>query len=232
MTALAARGLRIDRPGFALGPIDLEIAAGEALLAFGPSLAGKTALLKALVGLAPARGTVRIGTVEVSLSDPPPLEPLRVQVGMVFQNDALFDSLTVRENVAVPLLRRGIADAGPRVAQALADVGLTEAADKLPEQLSGGMRKRAGLARALAVEPSVLLVDEPLAGLDPGTQKRIASLLGAARDRGCALLIAVADPSALWDVCGQAIALEHGQIIARGPSERVRADAAQLLGAA
>lgn len=232
MTGLAARGLRVTRGTFALGPLDLEVAPGEALLIFGPSLAGKTALLKALVGLAPAQGRVRVGDVEVDLATARVDDRLRSQVGMVFQNDALFDALTVAENVGLPLERRGVRDADIRIREALRGVGLTDAAQKLPEQLSGGMRKRAGIARALATDAPVLLVDEPLAGLDPGTQDRIADLLLDLRERGRALVIAVADPAALWRVCGHALALDAGQVIASGPCAEVRRAAGALLGAA
>jgi len=226
------RELRIDVPGFGLGPLSFDVENGQALLVFGPSRAGKTALLKALVGFAPARGQVRVEGAEVDLAKPTGIDALRSHAGMVFQNDALFDALTVRENVAEPLRRRRISDAGIRITQALNDVGLLDAANKLPEQLSGGMRKRAGLARAFAMDPAVLLVDEPLAGLDPGTQKRIASLLAAARARGRALVIAVADPAPLWGLADSALALEDGRIVAHGKPDDVRRAAAPLLGAA
>ena len=174
---LHVRRLALSRPGFSLGPLDLDVEAGHALLVFGPALAGKTALLKALVGLTPASGQVQLDGLELDLAAPVGLEKIRADVGMVFQNDALFDSLTVQENVGQPLRHRHVEDADIRIAKALADVGLSDAASKLPEQLSGGMRKRAGLARALAADPGLLLVDEPLADLDPGTQLRIARLL-------------------------------------------------------
>jgi len=229
---LAVRALTLRRPGFSLGPLSFDVAPGEALLVFGPSQAGKTQLLKALVGLAPASGQVCVDGIELSLAASTGWADLRARVGMVFQNDALFDSLSVRDNVALPIVRRGGRDDDPRIDALVAEVGLQGHGHKRPAQLSGGMRKRAGLARALAAAPPVLLIDEPLAGLDPGSQRRIAALLADVRDAGHALVVAVADPAPLWPLCRRALALDGGAVVAHGSAEAVRAAAAQLLGAA
>jgi len=173
----------------ALDGVSLDLPPGTQALVLGPSGAGKTVLLKSLAGLVPeARASVRWdgGPVE---------EGRQAAFGMVFQGDALFDSATVRENVEYPLLRRGAppGEAAARAGEALAQVGLEGAADRLPEALSGGMRKRAGLARALVARPEVLLLDDPLAGLDPLTAHGVAALVLRAA-QGRTLLVAAPEP--------------------------------------
>jgi phospholipid/cholesterol/gamma-HCH transport system ATP-binding protein len=227
---LQASGLALRGDDFSLGPIDLQARAGEALLVFGPARGGKSPLLKALVGLTPGTGRVTLGETTVELGGAAVLDALRLQVGMVFQNDALFDALTVRENIALPLRGRSGPDADMRITEVLEQVGLTDAADKRPEQLSGGMRKRAGLARALVTRPSLLLIDEPLAGLDPGNQLRVVRLLEQALQAGAAMVVAVADPTPLWNSCSGALALEAGRVVASGRALDVREQARALLG--
>ena len=187
---LAAKDLTVrfqDRP--ALDGLSLELPAGAQALVLGRSGAGKTVLLKALAGLVPqAHPAVRWDGEAVSARR-------QAAFGMVFQGDALFDSATVRQNVEYPLLRRGASpvEAAVRAVEALEEVGLLEAADRLPETLSGGMRKRAGLARALVARPEVLLLDDPLAGLDPLTAHGVAELVLRAA-RGRTLVVAAPEP--------------------------------------
>ncbi|MBU6221118.1 MAG: ABC transporter ATP-binding protein [Planctomycetes bacterium] len=171
-----------------LRDIDLEIPAGQTLVVLGESGCGKTVLLKTLIGLVrPTRGSVRFeGRPLDGLSDHE-LAQLRTRYGFVFQNAALFDSLTIADNIAFPLrehTRLGAAEIATIVEELLTEVGLPRsAARKKPVQLSGGMRKRAGLARALALDPPVLLYDEPTTGLDPIMSDVINELILKVRAR-------------------------------------------------
>ncbi|NDC54765.1 MAG: ABC transporter ATP-binding protein [Planctomycetia bacterium] len=171
-----------------LRDIALEVPAGQTLVVLGESGCGKTVLLKTLIGLVrPTSGEVRFeGRVLAGLSDRE-LAQLRTRYGFVFQNAALFDSLTIADNIAFPLrehTRIGAAEIGTVVDELLAEVGLPRsAAGKKPVQLSGGMRKRAGLARALALDPPVLLYDEPTTGLDPIMSDVINELILRVRAR-------------------------------------------------
>lgn len=178
--------LRADRLTVKLGErtvlqdVDCALPMGTRALVLGRSGSGKTTLLKALAGLVPATsGAVRWDGQEVARLSRDERRQRQAAFGFVFQTDALFDSLTVRENVRLPLRRRRVpeAEAQARALEVLRAVGLQDAADALPERLSGGMKKRAGIARALAARPSVLLADDPFAGLDPGTARQVAQVL-------------------------------------------------------
>lgn len=171
----------------AVSDVSLALPAGSQLLVTGPAGSGKTTLLKALAGLIPATtGTVTWDGAR---------EPVKSAFGMVFQSDALFDSMSVLDNVLLPLRKRGVGEeeALERARRALADVGLLEAAAKRPQDLSGGMKKRAGIARAIVARPAVLLADDPFAGLDPVTEAQIARLLLKA-SQGKTLIAALPDP--------------------------------------
>ena len=209
-----------------LGPVTGALGRGV-LLVCGPAQSGKTTLLKALCGLVPlAAGGVSVDGTDLA-GGPEALSATRERIGMVFQNDALFDSLDSLANVALPLLRRGVAkaEAADRAREALAQVGLAGHEKALPERLSGGMRKRLGLARAIVARPRYLLADDPFAGLDPGTVAKVRDLLvGLWGDKG-GLIMVSADPSPLWDVCGEALVLDAGQVAAWGDPKQVRAQA-------
>jgi phospholipid/cholesterol/gamma-HCH transport system ATP-binding protein len=156
-----------------LDGVDLDVARGETLVILGGSGSGKSTLLRCLVGLEqPDRGTVRIQGVDLFHADPLSLSRLRERIGMAFQGGALFGSMTVAENVELPLVEFTEMPAMTRRIVArikLGMVGLEDAMDLYPSELSGGMIKRAALARALALDPDVLFFDEPSAGLDPVT---------------------------------------------------------------
>ena len=208
--------LRGSRP--VLRDVDCTLPPGERVLVLGRSGAGKTTLLKVLAGLTgPTRGRVLWNGEDVAALPPARKRDQQAAFGMVFQTDALFDSLTVRRNVLLPLERRRVppAEAEARADEVLRAVGLADAADALPERLSGGMRKRAGLARALAARPSVLLADDPFAGLDPGTARQVARVLLEVAGGGT-LLVAAPDvppelPLTRW------LVLDEGRVVYDGP---------------
>ncbi len=180
----------------ALSKVTLSLPFGTHALITGEAATGKTTLLKALAALLrPSEGTVRWNEDDVwALTDAQRREK-QALLGFIFQTDALFDSMSVLENVKLPLLRRGLpqTDAEFRAREALEQVNLAAAALKRPEELSGGMKKRAGIARAIVARPDVLLADDPFAGLDPDTEAQIAQLLiDVASDR--TLIAALPDP--------------------------------------
>ena len=151
--------------------MDLTINLGESLAIIGGSGTGKSVTLKLIMGLMSATsGSIKVDGVEITSLNERQLGPHRRKIGMLFQDGALFDSLSVAENVAFPLREAGEKDAAKITAavhEALDDVGLADSKEKLPSALSGGMRKRAALARALVTNPRCILYDEPTAGLDP-----------------------------------------------------------------
>ncbi|MGQ0508183.1 MAG: ABC transporter ATP-binding protein [Myxococcaceae bacterium] len=213
----------------ALVDVSVALPPGSQVLVTGPAGCGKTTLLKALAGLRSLDG----GRVEWAGRDASTLsfDERRVQqgrFGMVFQSDALFDSMTVFENVLLPLRRKMEPDAAKAAAlEALRSVGLDDAVDTYPERLSGGMRKRTGLARALVAQPEVMLADDPLAGLDPATSRQICSLL-ASFARGRTVVIAAPEPLpalhfARW------IVLRRGEIVHDGPPAPTLLDAPEEI---
>ncbi len=180
----------------ALDGVSLEVAPGTKVVIWGPAGSGKTTLLKALAGLhRPSSGHVEWGERDISGLTAAQRRERQAEFGMVFQSDALFDSMTVLGNVLLPLEKRGVpaAEARERANEALHRVGLFAAASKHPEALSGGMKKRCGVARAIVSRPSVLLADDPFAGLDPATEASIAELLLEV-SQGRTLIAALPDP--------------------------------------
>ena len=199
----------------ALNDLSLEFPVGSRTVLWGPAGGGKTSLLKCLTGLvAPTGGQVQWDDVPLTWRDPQQKRDAQIAFGMVFQSDALFDSLTVLENVLLPLRKRRVPEpeAQERAAEAIKRVGLTEAAHKHPENLSGGMKKRAGVARAIVARPQVLLADDPFAGLDPVTERSIAELL-LEISQGRTLIVALPDPVPSLP-SDRAIRLVAGQVAA------------------
>jgi phospholipid/cholesterol/gamma-HCH transport system ATP-binding protein len=165
-----------------LKDINLEVHRGENVVVLGRSGQGKSVTIQCIVGmLVPDAGTLKVFGQEVGNLGEKELKELRMKIGFLFQSGALYDSMTVRENMEFPLTRvlkiSDQAELDTRVDEVLNAVGLTEAADKMPSDLSGGMRKRAGLARTLIIKPEIMLYDEPTTGLDPITSREISKLI-------------------------------------------------------
>ena len=204
-----------------LDGIDLEVAQGETLAILGQSGTGKSVLLKLVVGLQqPDSGSIRIHGQEIAGIDLKAMNTLRLKVGFVFQSAALYDSMTVEENVAFPLRRHahlGDAECRSQVQQLLASVGMEKQLAKMPDQISGGMKKRVGLARALALSPDILLFDEPTTGLDPITSAEISELiLKLQRERKVASIIVTHDVHVAQSVADRLAILRDGKIVAAG----------------
>jgi phospholipid/cholesterol/gamma-HCH transport system ATP-binding protein len=207
--------------------VDLDVWRGETLVILGGSGAGKSVLLKHMnVLLHPDRGEVWIGGENVTNLPESALAPFRRRVGMVFQLSALFDSMTVFDNVAYPIREwrlmpeNALAD---RVRELLEVVGLDGAEGSLPAELSGGMRKRAALARALALEPQVLLYDEPTTGLDPVVAQRINVLVRDLQSRfGLTGIVVTHDLHSAFHVADRIAFLDSGEITFRGTPEEAR----------
>lgn len=171
-----------------LKDVNLDLYEGENLVVLGRSGTGKSVTIKCMVGLIRAdAGEINVLGYDVPSLDVAKLNELRKQVGFSFQGSALYDSMTVRENLEFPLKRNlGISDQrelDERIMNALEDVGLTHAVDQLPAELSGGMKKRIGIARTLILKPKIMLYDEPTSGLDPITSQEINDLIVGVRDK-------------------------------------------------
>jgi len=209
-----------------LDDVSFDVAGGEAVCVLGKSGTGKSVTLKTIMGLMePDAGRVFVEGQEVTDASRDELSEIRQHLGFLFQNAALFDSITVGENVAFPLRRHtDLSDDEIQelVAGKLAQVGLERDIDKMPAELSGGMRKRVGLARAMALDPPILLVDEPSAGLDPITADEIDELLCELRDTGGTTLIVVTHniPSAR-KIARRLMVLDQGRIVAEGTAEEL-----------
>jgi phospholipid/cholesterol/gamma-HCH transport system ATP-binding protein len=209
-----------------LDGVDLSIGRGETWGLIGPAAGGKSVLLKLLCGLVPPdRGDVTVDGERISGAGEDALMRVRERIGMLFQNNALFDFMTVGENVAFPLVRKGELPADEiraRVRERLRAVGLSGSEDKLPSQLSGGMKKRAALARAVVARPPLVIFDEPTAGLDPVTTSKIYDLLRAERDASGATVVAVSsDVDALRRFTPRMAMLYRGRLRYDGPTAQI-----------
>ena len=203
-----------------LDDISFEVPSGQGFCLLGRSGTGKSVTLRHIVGLVrPDRGNVFVEDRDIGLLAGRELADVRKHMGFLFQNAALFDSMSVGDNVAFPMRRHtnwSRRDIRDRAMSKLADVGLDKDFNKMPGDLSGGMKKRAGLARAMALDPPILLVDEPSAGLDPITAGEIDLLLVKAKQRGTTLVVVTHNiPSAR--VLGDGFAvLQDGRMLVSG----------------
>jgi phospholipid/cholesterol/gamma-HCH transport system ATP-binding protein len=209
--------------------VTLDIPEGTTFVVLGASGSGKTVLLKHVIGLLkPDQGTVHVDGVEISSLSGRALTAARQVFGMVFQGAALFDSMTVFENVAFPLKEkeRRIAadDLRARVVESLRVVDLGEdVLESWPSQLSGGMRKRVALARALVANPKVVLYDEPTTGLDPITTDSVDSMINQAKERRRVTSMVIShDIASAFRVADRLAVLYDGRIAAQGTPEEVR----------
>jgi phospholipid/cholesterol/gamma-HCH transport system ATP-binding protein len=216
-----------------LDDVTLDVPEGTAFCLLGRSGTGKSVTLKHIIGLMrPDSGQVLVGGKDVASLSGRELAEVRRSMGFLFQSSALFDSITVGENVAFPLRRHtDWSDAKIRdTARArLADVGLDEDYDKMPAELSGGMRKRAGLARAMALDPKILLVDEPSAGLDPITAREIDGLLVDLKKKGATIVMVTHDIPSARHIGDELAMLHDGRVVARGTAEEFDRSDDQLV---
>ncbi len=203
--------------------VDLDVPKGKLTTIIGRSGEGKSVLLKHMIGLLqPDRGEVWVDGVEISRLRGKALNEVRKRFAMLFQGAALFDSLTVFENVAFPLrekLRLKGPDVTRRVNEKLEQVGLAGMGHKYPAELSGGMKKRAGLARALVMEPEIILFDEPTTGLDPLMAKQIHDLItGMQRTFGFTAVMVSHEIPEIFGISDWVAMLKEGKIVAMAPA--------------
>jgi phospholipid/cholesterol/gamma-HCH transport system ATP-binding protein len=205
-----------------LDDVSFAIPAGEALCLMGRSGTGKSVTLKLMIGLMrPDQGTICIENQNIVPMDEDALSNVRRKMGFLFQSAALFDSFSVNDNLALPLMRfsrKSEKEIDEIVQRQLDAVGLGDARYKMPAELSGGMRKRAGLARALVLEPSILLIDEPSSGLDRITASEIDELLLGLK-RKATMVIVTHDIRGARRVGDRLAVLEKGRLLAIGPAQ-------------
>jgi phospholipid/cholesterol/gamma-HCH transport system ATP-binding protein len=204
--------------------IDLTVNKGEILAILGKSGTGKSVLLRLLIGLErPDAGSISIRGEETTRLSMDKLNEMRMKVGFLFQEGALYDSLTIAENVAFPLRRHAKLSDSERtekVRTLLLSVGLDKDLDKMPCDISGGMKKRVGLARALALDPEIILFDEPTAGLDPITAAEIGALIEKLRkERGVTSVVVTHDMHAAHHFSDRIVMLKEGSILISGTFE-------------
>lgn len=214
--------------------INLSIREGEIISLLGGSGSGKSVLLKELIGLMkPDKGDILVLGNNVTQMNEEALIALREHIGMLFQGAALFDSLTVFENIAYPLrehLKLTEKEIQGRVADKLHLVGLSGIEKKMPDELSGGMKKRVGLARAIATEPKIILYDEPTTGLDPMTAQRINELIIKLQKKlGITTIVVTHDLHCVKTVSDRIAMLHEGKIVAVGTWEALVTSKIQVV---
>jgi phospholipid/cholesterol/gamma-HCH transport system ATP-binding protein len=214
-------------PQKVLDGIDLSVGRGETVGVLGRSGTGKSVLLKLLVGLQqPDSGSIRIHSQEIPGLALEELNKTRIKIGFLFQEAALYDSLTVQENIAFPLHRHTDlppAEQDKKVRELLEQVGMERDLGKMPSELSGGMQRRVGLARALALDPDILLFDEPTAGLDPITSAEIGKLiLRLKQERSLTAIVVTHDIPGVRIYADRLVMINEGHIVIEGTWEDLR----------
>jgi phospholipid/cholesterol/gamma-HCH transport system ATP-binding protein len=210
-----------------LDGLDLDVSKGETLVVLGPSGTGKSVLLKHIIGLmSPDEGSIKVDGEEIVGMNERELDRVRLKFGMLFQGSALFDSMTVGENVGLSLAEHTKlprAEIRRRVADRLEWVGLNDAEPMHPASLSGGMKKRVGLARAMAMDPAIILYDEPTTGLDPITGDVINKLIRAMQTRlGVTSVVVTHDLMSAYKVGDRLAMIYQGRVVFTGTPDEVR----------
>src|SRR5579862_4846112 len=229
MSEIRVRKLVYEVPGKRiLNGIDLDIGAGEIVSIMGQSGSGKTTLLKLLTGLRkPTSGQIFIDDVDIATLNERQLDAVRLKMGLVFQYAALFDSLSVYDNIAFGVVRHKLGlsrkELDDLVAGRLEEVELPGVQRRMPSELSGGQQKRIGLARALAMKPSLIFYDEPTSGLDPITSNTIDELIMHTRERYKATSVVVSHhlPS-IFRISDRIAMLDAGKVVFTGTPQEVR----------
>ena len=206
--------------------VNLSIQKGESVVIIGESGSGKSVTLKHVCGLIwPDKGQVFFDNEDITFTPELDMPKYRIKMGMLFQNAALFDSLTVAGNIAFGMLEHGSIDQASipdKISETLRMVGLPGVEDKIPSELSGGMRKRVGLARAIAMNPEVMLYDEPTTGLDPIMSDVINDLIISTQEKlGVTSLTVTHDMKSAAKIADRIVMLYQGRIIAEGPPEEM-----------
>ena len=210
----------------AVDKVDFSVAENRVFSIVGESGCGKSVLVKHIMGLLkPDSGQVMIDGIDITKLDLSQLDRMREKLGVLFQGGALFDSMTVEENVAFPLKEKtkmGKTEIQDRVMRALEDVGLKDRGSKFPEELSGGMKKRAALARALITEPSLVIFDEPTTGLDPVITSSIHKLIKTTHEKhGFTAVIISHEVPGIFKIVDKIAVLHDGVIAQAGTPEEI-----------
>jgi phospholipid/cholesterol/gamma-HCH transport system ATP-binding protein len=228
MPVISVRGLRVsygDRE--VLHGVDLDVQRGETVVILGGSGSGKSTLLRTLVGLErPSYGAVRMKGTDLARASARELDALRKRIGISFQGGALIGSMTVGENIALPLQEHS--DLAPSTVEVmvrikLEQVGLSGCEHYFPSQLSGGMKKRAAIARALAMDPEILFFDEPSAGLDPIMAAGIDDLiLNLKKAYAMSIIVVTHELASAFLIADRIILIDRGNILALGPAKEIQ----------
>ena len=205
-----------------LKDVSLQLFEGENLVVLGKSGSGKSVLIKCIVGLLTARsGTITVFGENINKLDSQFLSDIRKKIGFLFQSGALYDSMTLKENLEFPLrrIRRNLnqQEINQKIGEALENVGLASALNKMPSQLSGGMRKRISLARTIVVDPTIMLYDEPTTGLDPITSDEISALINEVQQKyKTSSIIITHDIECARATANRILMLQDGEIYMEG----------------
>lgn len=205
-----------------LADFNLQLHKGESLAVLGKSGSGKSVLIKCIIGLLPVDGgSINVLGEDVVSLDEEAMDRLRVRIGFLFQSNALYDSMTIRQNLEFPLRRHWMTmeqtEVDQMVLEALENVGLAETVEMMPEELSGGMRKRIALARTLILKPDIILYDEPTTGLDPVTGREISELMVEIQQKfQTSSLLISHDMKCIRRTAGRIVVLMDGRAYAEG----------------